>query len=102
MPVTVRPKPGKSAELQRLLSAIRNFALSKLEPGCLSYRVVATPLGDGSDQVKEFVCIEEYEDEEAVQAHGIANPGVKDLVEALQAGEVFAEPPTILGPLKEV
>lgn len=56
----LRPHPGQTDEVMRALSAM--IEPSMAEPGCLGYR----PLADSAGSV---VCLEEWEDEEALQFH---------------------------------
>ncbi|GAA5986342.1 hypothetical protein JCM11641_002050 [Rhodosporidiobolus odoratus] len=84
--------PGKEEDIAKYLKTIREH--SPQESGCKSYKVHR----NGA----EFVCIEEYIDDAAIQAHH-DNPGVKAFLGAVGSGQPLLEgQPQLLGPFEEL
>ncbi|MET0454489.1 MAG: putative quinol monooxygenase [Mycobacterium sp.] len=75
-------KPGRSDEVLRALTDM--IAPSEAEPGCVSYRPLVDPSGEG-----KILCLEEWVDEEALEHH-FATPYFKDV--AALFDDLLAEP----------
>ena len=73
----VQTDPDKRAELVRIGQAVA--ASSRQEPGCISYRLYQHTEGED-----EFVFVEEWESEEALQRH-FATVHVAEFLQAIQA-----------------
>ncbi|GAA5901946.1 hypothetical protein JCM6882_000148 [Rhodosporidiobolus microsporus] len=84
---TLRALPGQEEKLSALLLAIRDYARSDKEPGCVSYDVARA----GAD----FACIEVYGNGAAIQEHGEKNEGVAELMKAFAAGDVVDGSPVL-------
>jgi quinol monooxygenase YgiN len=78
----VQTDPERREELLRV--GQRVAATSRQEPGCLHYRVY-----QDSEDENAYVFVEEWEDQEALQAH-FATPHVAEFMAAIQA--------TLVGP----
>jgi quinol monooxygenase YgiN len=81
----VRSQPDKRAELIRLGQAVA--ASSRTDPGCLSYR-----LYEDTESENEFVFIEEWDSEEALQQH-FATSHIAEFMRAFPA--TLAAPPDV-------
>ncbi|ORY89670.1 hypothetical protein BCR35DRAFT_350119 [Leucosporidium creatinivorum] len=90
---TLKSKPAQGDRLAALLSAIREHALTNLEPGALEYRLAR----DGDS----FVCWEVYKDQAAIEAH-LENPGVKVLFAEIAKGDLLEGNPVIQAGLQEI
>jgi quinol monooxygenase YgiN len=76
----VRTDADKRSELVRIGHAVA--AASRAEPGCLSYR-----LYEDTEAENEFVFVEEWESEEALQRH-FATPHIAELMRSIPAAIV--------------
>ncbi|MFZ0039670.1 MAG: putative quinol monooxygenase [Solirubrobacteraceae bacterium] len=76
----VRSDPDRRAELVRIGQAVA--AASRSEPGCISYR-----LYEDTEREHEFVFVEEWEDDEALQRH-FATPHIAEFMRAISAAIV--------------
>jgi quinol monooxygenase YgiN len=76
---------GKRADLVRVGQTVA--AASRLEPGCRSYR-----LYQDSENQNEFVFVEEWESDEALQQH-FATVHVTEFLKAIQA--TLVAPPDV-------
>jgi quinol monooxygenase YgiN len=81
----VQTDAGKRAELVRIGQAVA--AASRLEPGCISYRVYQDTENDN-----DFVFVEEWESDEALQRH-FATSHVAEFMQAIQA--TIVAPPDV-------
>jgi quinol monooxygenase YgiN len=81
LPVFVA-KPEHSAELLERLVALEQA--SRADPGCIAYRVFRD-----EDRLDRFVLVEEWSDQEALEAHN-AQPHVTRFVAAV--GDLLVEP----------
>jgi quinol monooxygenase YgiN len=75
-------KPERSAELLEHLVALERA--SRADPGCIAYRVFRD-----EDRADRFVLVEEWSDEDALEAHN-AQPHVTQFVAAV--GDLLVEP----------
>lgn len=81
----VQTDAGKRAELVRIGQAVA--AASRLEPGCISYR-----LYEDTETKNEFVFIEEWESDDALRRH-FATSHVAVLMQAIPA--TIVAPPDV-------
>lgn len=81
----VQTDADKRAELVRVGQAVA--AMSRLEPGCISYRLYQDTEGED-----EFVFVEEWESDEALQRH-FATPHVAGFLQAITA--TIVAPPDV-------
>lgn len=81
----VQTDPDKRAELVRIGQAVA--AASRSEPGCISYRIY-----EDTEREHEFVFVEEWEDEEALQRH-FATSHVAEFMGAISA--TIVAPPDV-------
>lgn len=78
----VQTDAGRRAELVRIGQAVA--AASRLEPGCISYRVY-----QDTENEDDFVFVEEWESDVALQQH-FATSHVAEFLQAIQATLVAA------------
>ncbi|HEY1507955.1 MAG TPA: putative quinol monooxygenase [Solirubrobacteraceae bacterium] len=81
----VQTDAAKRAELVRIGQAVA--AASRLEPGCISYRVY-----QDSESENDFVFVEEWDSDEALQRH-FATAHIAEFMEAIQA--TIVAPPDV-------
>jgi quinol monooxygenase YgiN len=81
----VRTEPDKRAELVRIGQTLA--AASRAEPGCISYR-----LYEDTDIENEFVFLEEWESDEALQQH-LATSHIAEFMRAVPA--TIVAPPDV-------
>ena len=81
----VRTDAGKRAELVRVGKAVA--AASRLEPGCISYR-----LYEDTESENEFVFVEEWESDDALRRH-FATSHVAVFMQAIRA--TIVAPPDV-------
>jgi quinol monooxygenase YgiN len=81
----VRTDADKRAELERIGQAVA--AASRPEPGCISYR-----LYQDTEDENEFVFVEEWEGDEALQRH-FATSHIAEFLQAIRA--TIVAPPDV-------
>jgi quinol monooxygenase YgiN len=81
----VRTEPDKRAELVRIGQTLA--AASRTEPGCISYR-----LYEDTEIENEFVFLEEWESDEALQQH-LATSHIAEFMRAVPA--TIVAPPDV-------
>src|SRR4030081_3005944 len=81
----VSPKPGSRAAFVRVGQTVA--AASRLEPGCMSYR-----LYQDIDNENEFVFVEEWESDAALQQH-FASSHIAEFLQAIRA--TIVAPPDV-------
>ncbi|HET7049815.1 MAG TPA: putative quinol monooxygenase [Solirubrobacteraceae bacterium] len=81
----VQTDTGKRAELVRIGQAVA--AASRLEPGCISYRVY-----QDTETENDFVFVEEWESDEALRRH-FATSHVAEFMQAIRA--TIVAPPDV-------